>query len=232
MAKEINGRNIVLYKYDSVSNTDIPFACSTSCGLSIQNDLKETTSQTSAYFKEYKQNLTTWSISVSGFTILNTEYNYLLIVNLIAERNSFLVKLVIDNGTIEGLTIFSGQVIINSFELSGTDDALSTYTGSLQGTGAYSLSGTIVTPGGIIIVAGTAIQVFQVVATEGQTTFSFPTAVGLTMLYGSRGSMGIQPLAYSLQPTEANGGLWNTVTGDLTLTNAAVAGEPILILAQ
>ena len=41
MAEIVNGRNIILYKYDADTETDIPFACGTSCNLSIQTDGKE-----------------------------------------------------------------------------------------------------------------------------------------------------------------------------------------------
>lgn len=232
MAEIVNGRNVMVYKYDVDTEEDIPFACGTAANLSIQTESKEITSQTSAFFREYKQDLSSWTIQISGFTILNTQYNYLLMLQMIKDREVFLTKFVIDNGGVEGLSIFSGQAFITSCEISGTDDALSTYTVTLQGSGEYSLAGATVTPGGVIIIAGTAVQVFQTVATEGQSSFTFSGAAGLTMLYGSRGSMTIQPLSYSLLPTDSNGGLWTLSTGKLDLTTPCVAGESIIILAQ
>ena len=232
MAEIVNGRNVMVYKYDVDTEEDIPFACGTAANLSIQTESKEITSQTSAFFREYKPDLSSWTIQISGFTILNTQYNYLLMLQMIKDREVFLTKFVIDNGGVEGLSIFSGQAFITSCEISGTDDALSTYTVTLQGSGEYSLAGATVTPGGVIIIAGTAVQVFQTVAIEGQSSFTFGGAVGLTMLYGSRGSMTIQPLSYSLLPTDSNGGLWTIGTGTLDLTTPCVAGESIIILAQ
>ena len=232
MAEIVNGRNVMVYKYDVGTDEDIPFACGTAANLSIQTESKEITSQTSAFFREYKPDLSSWTIQISGFTILNTQYNYLLMLQMIKDREVFLTKFVIDNGGVEGLSIFSGQAFITSCEISGTDDALSTYTVTLQGSGEYSLAGATVTPGGVIIIAGTAVQVFQTVAIEGQSSFTFSGAVGLTMLYGSRGSMTIQPLSYSLLPTDSNGGLWTIGTGTLDLTTPCVAGESIIILAQ
>ena len=232
MAEIVNGRNVMVYKYDVDTEEDIPFACGTAANLSIQTESKEITSQTSAFFREYKPDISSWTIQISGFTILNTQYNYLLMLQMIKDREVFLTKFVIDNGGVEGLSIFSGQAFITSCEISGTDDALSTYTVTLQGSGEYSLAGATVTPGGVIIIAGTAVQVFQTVAIEGQSSFTFGGAVGLTMLYGSRGSMTIQPLSYSLLPTDSNGGLWTIGTGTLDLTTPCVAGESIIILAQ
>lgn len=232
MAQIVNGRDVMVYKYDSVNDEDIPFACGTAANLSIQTESKEITSQTSAFFREFKPDLSSWTIQISGFTVLNNQYNYLMILQMIKDREVFLTKFVIDNGGVEGLSIFSGQAFISSCELSGTDDALSTYTVTLQGSGEYSLAGATVTPGGVIIIAGTAVQVFQAVAADGQTSFTFGGAIGLTMLYGSRGSMTIQPISYSLLPSDSNGGLWTLSTGTLDLVTPCVAGETIIILAQ
>jgi hypothetical protein len=98
----------------------------------------------------------------------------------------------------------------------------------LQGSGAYSLAGTTVTPGGIIITGGSIVQVFQAVATEGQTSFTFAGAIGLDLLYGSRGGLAIQPIG----SLTGNGGTWNAGTGTLTLATESVEGEQILVLVQ
>jgi len=233
MATEVNGRNVVLYKLNN-DLTSTAFACATNATLSIQTDTIEVTNQSSAFFHEYKPNMIGWSMSGSGFVILNTEYNYISTAALIAARAAFTVQFVIDNGGALGLSIFSGSVILTSYELTGGDDTLATYSIQLQGTGAYSTSGTTVTPSGTIIISGTTLQVFQVTAVGGETTITFPGTIGLTMLYGSRGGLGIQPLAYTGSATDPNGGVWNTLTGVLSLpaTNPAVVGELFLILAQ
>jgi predicted secreted protein len=228
MAELINGRNIILYKYDETTYEDIPFACATASSLSIQTDGREITSQSSAFFREFVPDVTSWSLSCSGFMILNTEYNYLALLDLITNRTLFTVKFVIDNGTVLGLSIFTGQVYISSFTLDAPDDQLGTYSVELTGTGAYSTSGTTVTPGGIIITGGSIVQVFQATATEGQTNITFAGAIGLELLYASRGGIAVQPIG----TLTGNGGTWDIATGVLTLATPAVDGELFLILAQ
>lgn len=231
MSGLINGRNMVLYKYDGTTYKSIPFACATASTLSIQTEAREKTNVSSAFFREYTPDVISWTISCSGLMILSTEFNYLSILGLVTNRTSFTAKFVIDNGGIDGLSIFTGQVFISSLGIDGADDTIGTYSMELQGSGAYSLAGTTVTPGGIIITGGSIVRVFQLTATEGQTSLTFSGAVGLDMLYGSRGGIAIQPLAYAGSPS-GNGGVWNETTGVLTLATPAVDGEQFLILCQ
>jgi predicted secreted protein len=228
MSTLVNGRNMVLYKYDETTYEDIPFACATNSSLSIQVSNRETTNASSAFYREFKPDVISWGITASGFVILSTEYNYLAILDLITNRTTFTVKFVIDNGGVLGLSIFTGQVFISSLQLDGPDDQLGTYSVELTGTGAYSRSGTTVTPGGIIITGGSIVQVFQAVATEGQSTFTFAGAIGLDLLYASRGGISIQPIG----TLTGNGATWNAGTATMTLATPSVEGEQILILAQ
>ena len=228
MANPINGRSVVLYKYDAETATDIPFACALDCALSIQTESKETTSQTSAWFREYTQSFTTWQISVNGLLILNDSYNYLYILDAIKNRETFLIKFVIDNGGVLGLSIFSGSVMFSTVDITSPDGSLANYSASMLGSGAYSTSGTIITPGGVVIISGTATQIFQAVATDGQTSITFAGAVGLDLLYCSAGSMGIQPIG----ALTGNGCVWNTLTGGITFATPRADGEAILIMVQ
>ena len=228
MANLVNGRSIMLYKYNAETYEDIPFACATDCVLTNTFDLKEVTSQTSANFREFKPDLNSWNITGSGFVILNNQYNYLTQLSAVKDRELLTVKFVIDNGGVLGLSIFTGNCYLVNHTINSADDTLSTYSLTLQGTGTPSLSGTSVTPGGVIIISGSIIQVFQATATDGQTSITFPGAIGLDLLYGSRGGLSIQPIG----TLTCNGGTWDISTGTLTLATPAVDGELFLILAQ
>ena len=231
MAEKVIGRNIILYKYDAVNEVDVPFACATECTLVNNLELKEITSQSSANYREYKPDVNTWQITCSGFIILNNQYNYLYQLNATLDRELILVKFVIDNGGVLGLSIFSGNGYIINHNLSAPDTAAGNYQLTIQGSGAPSLAGATITPGGTTIISGTTVQVIQTAATEGQTVITFSGAIGKSALYASRGGIAVQPLQFSGSPS-GNGGTWDTVTGTLTLATEAVGGELFLLLCQ
>jgi predicted secreted protein len=234
MATIVNGRSINVYQYDSGTGLSTPFAYMNSATLSLESSVKEVTSASSAFYKQFKPDQISWNISGGGFIILNNQYNYFYLASCIANRTAFSVQFVVDNGGLLGLSIFSGSVILTSYQIQASDDNLATYSVQLQGTGAYSTSGTVITPGGQTIISGTTMQVFQKVASGGETSLTFTGANGLTCLYASRGGVDAQPLAYSGSPANPNGMVWTTSSGVITLptANPALAGEYFLILAQ
>ena len=224
------GNNVTLYKHDEAEAIDIPFACMRTAELSVEIDEKITTSQSSAYWESSKPNIGRWSISGEGLITLNDQYNYLMILQAIKDREVFLVKMVIDNGTALGLTIFSGQAWFTSCMVSGNYEDVAMYSITLKGSEEYSLSGTTVTPGGVIIIGGTALQVKQATATEGQTSFTVSGGIGLDLVYASRGSSVIAPIGSA---GDFNSGItWNTVTGVATIYSGAAAGESMVFLLQ
>ncbi len=227
MATPVIGRNILLYWHDSVNNIDVPFACALDGTLTIETDTKEITSQSSAWVREFKPNLSTWNINISGLVILNDQYNYLYQLTAQKDRETILVKFVIDHGGVLGLSIFSGNAIIINNTINSPDAEIATYQCTLQGSGPYSLSGATVTPGGTTIISGSTVQVFQGTAVAG-TTITLAGAVGLELLYCSRGSMTAQPIG----SLTGNGCIWQPSTATLTFATDLVDGEQVLILAQ
>lgn len=234
MADVVQGSEVVLYYYDTDTLESIPFACANQCRFSLQTELLEVTNQSSADYRDFEGDLGSWAIDGSGFTILNDQWNYFQLLTQAKNKTRFVAQFVLDNGTALGLTIVQGTVIITSIEIDGTFNELSSYTFQLQGCGAFSTSGTVVTPGGSIIISGTTLQVFQVVASGGETSITFSGTTGLDAVYASRGGTSIQPLAFVGSPTDPNGGVWDTATGQLNIptTNPAVSGENFLLLAQ
>lgn len=233
-AQPITGNNVILYYHNEDDNTDVPFACNKDCQLTIQASVKEVTNYQSAFFRDFKTDVIEWSIAGTGFTILNDQWNYFHIADLITNRTRFLIKFVLDNGGALGLSIFAGTVIVTNYQLGGTFDQLGTCTFQLQGCGAYSTSGTVVTPSGSIIISGTTLQVFQVTAVGGESSIIFPGTAGLDAVYASRGGSTIQQLAFAGSPVPPVNGVWVSATGQLNIPtdNAAGAGELFLVLAQ
>lgn len=226
------GSNMVLYYHDTVTNTDIPFACSTSCAFDVQVDQKEVTNQASAWYRQYKNDTAAWQISCDGLVILDN-YNYLYLLQMQQNRTTILVKFVIDNGTAGGLVIINGNVNLASLTLNGPYDALGTYSCKLQGTGAYSTTGTQITPGGIVI-GGTTVFVLQWTASGDETSHLFTAGIGATMIYGSRGGITFAPLVYSGTPPSPNGCTWSVAAGTLSVPADVpfVNGENVIILVE
>ena len=226
------GSNMVLYYHDTDTDTDIPFACSTSCAFDVQIDQKEVTNQASAWYRQYKNDTAAWQISCDGLVILDN-YNYLYMLQMQQNRTTILVKFVIDNGTAGGLVIINGNVNLASLTLNAPYDALGTYSCKLQGTGAYSTTGTQITPGGIVI-GGTTVYVLQWTASGDETSHTFTTAIGATMIYGSRGGTTFAPLVYSGAPPSPNGCTWSVAAGTLSVPSDIpfVAGENVIILVE
>jgi predicted secreted protein len=226
------GSNMVLYYHDIVSNTDIPFACSTSCAFDVQVDQREVTDYSSAFYRKYKPDIATWQISCDGLIILDN-YSYLYMLQMQQNRTTILIKFVIDNGTAGGLVIINGNANLASLTLNGPYDAVGTYSCKLQGTGAYSTTGTQITPGGIVI-SGTNVIVLQWTASGDEISHSFAAGIGTTMIYGSRGGITFAPIGYAGAATSPNGATWTTSTGTLTVPTDVpfVTGEIVIILVE
>jgi predicted secreted protein len=227
MADNVQGKNIMLYYHDPISNTDIPFACSTNCTFSVQVDQKEVTSQTSAWYKEFKNDIASWSVNCDGLVTLNN-YGYLFLLQQQQNRTTILIKFVIDNG-IDGLVIISGNCNLTNLQINGPFKDIATYACSLQGTGAYGTSGTSITPGGVVIVGGSVYDK-QYVAAGAETSITWTDMIGKTCLYVSRGGVDVREIVSSGATGEQVA--WNSTTGVLTFPRALESDEFIRGLFQ
>jgi predicted secreted protein len=222
MASVINGTNIVLYYYDPETEEGIPFGAATNCSFEVSVDQKEVTSQTSAWFKEYRNDVASWSINADGFVALS-DYSYLFLAQLQLDRESILVKFQIDNDNGDGsetlgYTIFTGTANLTSLSLSAGVEAVSTYSVSLQGSGAYTITGTQVDPGGVVVI-GSNVVMFDYTASGGQTSITWAGAIGLSCVTVTRGGIEVRSIAASGVPTGENV-TFNSSTGTLTFATA------------
>jgi predicted secreted protein len=228
MAEPVIGKNIMLYKYDAETETDIPFACSTNCSFNVTVDQKEVTSQSSAWYREYRNDIASWNITCDGLVTLDN-YGYLFLLELQQSRESIIVKFVIDNG-VDGLVIISGSCNMTSLTINGPYKDIATYSVSLQGSGAYGTSGTSITPSGTVIVGG-SVYSKGYTATGGETTITWSDMVGKTCLYVSRGGIDVQNIIVSGTPVDEEV-KWNSLTGVLTFSRALGSGEYVRALFQ
>lgn len=215
---------MILYKRNTSVDPyeDIPFACSTNCSFNVQVDQKEVTSQSSAWFREYKNDVATWQITCDGLITLNNQYNYLFLLDLQLDRTPIIVDFAIDNGP-EGLVVISGTVNLVNLQINAPYKDVGTYSVTLQGTGAYGVAGTQITPGGVIIREG---QVYnkQYTATGGETFITWTDMIGKECVYVSRGGIDVRNIITSGSPTSEQV-KWNTVTGVLTFGRALEEDE-------
>jgi predicted secreted protein len=233
MADKVQGKNIMLYYHEPASDTyptgrDIAFACSTNCSFSVNVDQKEVTSQTSAWYREFKNDIASWTISCDGLVTLNG-YGYLFLLQQQQNRTKILIKFVIDNG-VDGLVIISGNCNLTSLQINAPYKDIGTYSVSLQGSGAYVTSGTTVNPSGVVIVAGGQVYMKQYVAAGGETTITYTDMIGKTCLGVTRGGIEVREIVF-VTPTGEQV-QWNVATGVLTFARVLESDEFIRGLFQ
>ena len=223
MANPVNGKNVMLYwhRTDVEPQVDVAFACSTNCTFSVSVDQIEVTSSTSAWFRQYKNDIANWSVTCDGLIILSG-FSYLFMLQKQLDRTPIEVNFVIDNG-VDGLVIINGLANITSISINGPVRDAATYTVSLQGTGAYGLTGTSITPAGIVIRGGYVYNK-EYTAAGGETTITWVDMIGKDCVYVSRGGIDVQGIITTGTPIEEQV-KWNSLTGVLTFARALESTE-------
>ena len=227
MADNVQGKNIMLYYHEPASETyptgrDIAFACSTNCSFSVNVDQKEVTSQTSAWYREFKNDIANWSISCDGLVTL-TGYGYLFLLQQQQNRTQILIKFVIDNG-VDGLVIISGNCNLTSLQINAPYKEIGTYSVSLQGSGAYGTTGTTINPSGVVIIAGGQVYMKQYTAAGGESTITWSDMIGKICLGVTRGGVEVRTILTSGVPTGENV-TFNSTTGVLTFARVLESDE-------
>lgn len=220
MASAVNGTNIILYYYDPETLEGIPFGAATNCTFNVSVEQVEVTSQCSSWFKQFKNDVASWTVDCDGFVALN-DYSYLFLANLQLSRASILIKFQIDNdnGGTESLghTVFTGTANLTSLSISGPVENTSTYSVSLQGSGPYTISGTQVTPGGVVVL-GTNVTMYDYTAIGGETSITWAGTVGMSCVTVTRGGVEVRTIGTTGTPTGENV-VFNTSTGTLTFAS-------------
>ena len=199
-----------------------PMGASTSCSFESSTEQVEVTSQTSAWFREFKNDVSSWTVNCDGFIALSG-YSYLALMQKQLNRASIDVRFSIDNDNADasgtyGYSIVSGTANITSISLSAPVEGASTYSLSLQGTGAYSITGTQVIDGGSTI-STSSVNSFSYIAAGGETSVTFAGAIGTTCISVTRGGVEVRSIATSGTPTDENVS-FNSATGVLTFATA------------
>lgn len=225
------GNNVMLYwhRTDVEPEVDVAFACSTNCTFNVSVDQREVTSQSSAWFRQFKNDIATWSVTCDGLITLSG-FSYLFMLDKQLTREPIEIKFVVDNG-VDGLTIINGICNITSLSINAPQKDVATYNISLQGSGAYNTTGTEVDPSGVIIVGANPVKTKGYTASGGETSITFADTIGYACLYVSRGGVDAQNILTTGVPT-GDDVKFVSATGVLTFGRALAAGEYIRGLFQ
>ena len=225
------GNNVMLYwhRTDVEPEVDVAFACSTNCTFEVSVDQKEVTSQSSAWFREYKNDVATWSVTCDGLITLSG-FSYLFMLEKQLSRTPIEIKFVVDNG-VDGLTIINGICNISSLAINAPQKDVATYNVSLQGSGAYNTTGTEVDPSGVVILGGNPVKTKGYTAAGGESTITWTDTIGYTCLYVSRGGIDVQAIITSGTPVDEEV-KFVSATGVLTFSRPLESGEFVRALLQ
>lgn len=229
IASQITSKTMTFYTQGvnkaTVDNTipvSIPFGASTNCSFEVSVDSLEVSSQSCGYFKVFKPDMATWKVDCDGFIALR-DYSYLFLANLQLSRSQILIKFQIDNdngdGTNElGFTVFTGTAFLSSLNISAGVEDSSSYSVSLQGTGAYTIVGTQVTPTSVVI-KGSNVVMYDYTAAGAETSIVFTGAIGMSCVSVTRGGIEVRSIGVSGTPTGENV-TFTSSTGTLTFATA------------
>jgi predicted secreted protein len=134
-----NGTLIAIYK--DVSGTLTKIANATSNDFTITKDMIETTNKDSAGAKEYIAGEYGYTMSVEGMFEEDGSVGALIswkeiITDLLAGTSVTIVM----TSNVAGDLKLSGSALFNDLKLTAPQNAVSTFTASIQGTGALTVS--------------------------------------------------------------------------------------------
>jgi len=225
----VAARNITFYtqgtnvsKVTTTIPTDIPFACSTNCSFSVNVDQKEVTSQTSAWYREFKNDIANWSVNCDGLITLEN-YGYLYLLQTQQNRTQIAIKFAIDNG-VDGLVIIGGNCNLTSLQINAPYKDIGTYSVSLQGSGAYSTTGTSINQNGVIVIANGQVYMKSATAAGGETTITFADMIGKSCLGFTRGGVEVREILTTGTPTNDQI-KFNSASGVVTFGRALEVDE-------
>jgi predicted secreted protein len=202
--------------------TDIPFACSTNCSFSVNVDQKEVTSQTSAWYREFKNDIANWSVNCDGLITLEN-YGYLYLLQTQQNRTQIAIKFAIDNG-VDGLVIIGGNCNLTSLQINAPYKDIGTYSVGLQGSGAYSTSGVSINQNGEIVTTSSQVYMKQYGASGGENSITWSDMIGKICLGFSRGGVEVREIYSSGTPT-GDQIVFVSATGEVKFGRALEADE-------
>lgn len=127
-----NGTNLILY-YRGTGGNYVPFAASTNCSFDTDTSQLDVTSYNSDWFKEYKSDITSWSVTCDGLIAISG-FDYKMMLD--AQLNRTRITLALQVGVTYQYTIY-GRAYITSFNIGAPAEGVATYSISLTGDGKF-----------------------------------------------------------------------------------------------
>lgn len=129
-----NGTNLLL-KFATDGSSPVTIGHSTSCSLSLSNDLPEATTKDSSGFQEVIAGVKSGEISFEGLVAYDDSNNAIEAADFLLART----KLDWSFGTAEtGDAYYQGEGFISSIEMSAEMESPVSYSGSITVTGAIT----------------------------------------------------------------------------------------------
>jgi len=199
-----------------------PFGASTNCTFNTSVDQVEITTLATGSYKEYIGSQINWDVSVDGLIALSG-YSYLSLLSKLQNKESIEVRFSIDNDNADGsdtygYSVIAGTCNIVSLDINGPMENASSYSASLQGTGAYAITGTQVISGGTSLTVS-SMNSYSYTAAGGETSVTFLAAIGSTCISVTRGGVEVRTINTSGTPTGENV-TFNSATGVITFATA------------
>jgi predicted secreted protein len=213
------GNNLTLWKLDNAEGI-IPYACSRNVTFNVNLGLREVTNYDSNAWQEFKEDLMSWGLSIEGL-VINENYSYWKQLRDQKTRQRFFFQFIVDEGE-DGFYVVSGYCYVTNITMNGPMKEVATYSATLQGTGAYSVTDVPLNPTGGSMTYRTYYQ-----AVGGEASFIVPALIGCNaLLYASRGGIDSTNIINSGTPTGAEVKI-DRVTGTVTIdsSNPLAVGE-------
>lgn len=197
-----NGTNLILY-YRGTGGTYVPFAASTNCLFDTSTNQVEVTSYNSDWFKEFKNDITSWSVSCDGLIAISG-FDYKMMLD--AQLNRSKITLRFQVGVTSDYTIF-GRAYIASLSIGAPAEGVATYSITLTGDAKYSYNDPTSCIKYEVTVTSVPAAIEWIDCEDGSLKsmgFLAPTTItqcakvsgGLAQIFFTTGSGTISPLGY------------------------------------
>jgi len=129
----INGTDLCIY----AAGTKIAY--SQSCKLSLQLDMRDTTTKDSSGWKTILPGLQSWTMETNGLVTFDTAHNYAYLMNLVLNKTS--IALLFKTANVDDFT-FGGNAYLQNVSIDSPNQANATFACSFVGNGQLTLTGS------------------------------------------------------------------------------------------